>query len=102
MVSVFVVPGCNTDLIVNFEIMGSFRRGEEVSSDIDVVVWHPCVLILRPWLCGRLTIRSFVRRDKNEKTTRSVSSTSIMGQVLLALSKADLLDPDKMFAEGMS
>jgi len=25
-----------------------------------------------------------------------------MGQVLLALSKADLLDPDKMFAEGMS
>ena len=26
-----------------FEIMGSFRRGEALSSDIDMVVWHPYV-----------------------------------------------------------
>ena len=38
--------GLRTDRTVSFEIMGSFRRGEEVSSDIDMVVWHP--LVLRP------------------------------------------------------
>jgi hypothetical protein len=27
-----------------FEIMGSFRRGETISSDVDMVVWHPSVL----------------------------------------------------------
>lgn len=25
---------------VRFEIMGSYRRGESMSSDIDLVVWH--------------------------------------------------------------
>lgn len=29
-----------------FEIMGSFRRGEALSSDIDMVVWHPYVTFL--------------------------------------------------------
>lgn len=24
-----------------FEIMGSYRRGEMLSSDMDVVIWHP-------------------------------------------------------------
>lgn len=45
-------------------------------------------------------MRSFVRRDKEERKTQSVRSTSIMGQVLIDLSKANLLDPEKMFSEG--
>ena len=28
------------DSLVGFEIMGSYRRGEVVSSDVDMVVWH--------------------------------------------------------------
>lgn len=28
-------------LPVKFEILGSFRRGEALSSDIDMVIWHP-------------------------------------------------------------
>lgn len=27
-------------VVVDFAIMGSYRRGESLSSDIDVVVWH--------------------------------------------------------------
>jgi DNA polymerase/3'-5' exonuclease PolX len=27
-------------ITVGFEIMGSYRRGEKMSSDIDLVAWH--------------------------------------------------------------
>jgi hypothetical protein len=44
--------------------------------------------------------RSFVTRDKDGKRAKTVAANSIMGRVLIALSKANLLDPDMMFAEG--
>lgn len=44
--------------------------------------------------------RSFVTRDKDEKRAKKVAADSIMGKVLIALSKAELLDPEMMFSEG--
>jgi hypothetical protein len=44
--------------------------------------------------------RSFVTRDKDEKRAKKVAADSIMGKVLIALSKASLLDPEMMFSEG--
>jgi len=79
--------------------MGSFRRGEEVSSDIDVVVWHPYVLLSD----REVDDRSFVTRDKkDQKRASKVAADSIMGKVLIALSNANLLDPEMMFSEGIA
>jgi len=47
-----------------------------------------------------LTLRSFVTRDKDEKRAKKVAADSIMGKVLIALSKANLLDTEMMFSEG--
>ena len=44
--------------------------------------------------------RSFVTRDKDEKRAKKVAADSIMGKVLIALSNANLLDPEMMFSEG--
>jgi hypothetical protein len=44
--------------------------------------------------------RSFVTRDKEEKRSRKVEADSIMGKVLIALSQANLLDPEMTFSEG--
>jgi len=44
--------------------------------------------------------RSFVTRDKDEKRAKKVAADSIMGKVLIALSSANLLDPEMMFSEG--
>jgi hypothetical protein len=41
-----------------------------------------------------------VTRDKDEKRAKKVAADSIMGKVLIALSKANLLDPEMMFSEG--
>jgi len=46
------------------------------------------------------TFRSFVTRDKDEKRAKKVAADSIMGKVLIALSKANLLDTEMMFSEG--
>ena len=46
--------------------------------------------------------RSFVTRDKDEKRPKKVAADSIMGKVLIALSNANLLDPEMMFSEGDS
>jgi hypothetical protein len=46
-------------------------------------------------------IRSFVTRDKDEKRAKKVAADSIMGKVLVALSNANLLDPEMMFSEGI-
>jgi DNA polymerase beta len=35
------------DKAYGFEIMGSFRRGEMLSSDMDVVIFHPYVRLPR-------------------------------------------------------
>lgn len=45
--------------------------------------------------------RSFVTRDKDEKRAKKVAADSIMGKVLIALSNANLLDPEMMFSEGI-
>jgi DNA polymerase beta len=42
-----------------------------------------------------------VTRDKDEKRAKKVAADSIMGKVLIALSKASLLDPEMMFSEGI-
>jgi len=41
-----------------------------------------------------------VTRDKDEKRAKKVAADSIMGKVLIALSNANLLDPEMMFSEG--
>jgi hypothetical protein len=43
---------------------------------------------------------SFVTRDKDEKRAKKVAADSIMGKVLIALSNANLLDPEMMFSDG--
>ena len=53
-------------------------------------------------LVADVMIRSFTARDKDEKKTRGVKADSLMGRVLVALSRARLLDTEKMFAEGRS
>lgn len=44
--------------------------------------------------------RSFAKREKDEKRPRGVQANSLMGKVLIALSRAGLLDTEKMFSEG--
>ncbi|KAK4686411.1 hypothetical protein P7C73_g3709, partial [Tremellales sp. Uapishka_1] len=61
---------------VGFQIMGSYRRGEAMSSDIDLIVWH-----------------------QSHKHQRD-SVEGIMGKILEALGDADLVDPDKFFSSG--
>ena len=43
---------------------------------------------------------TFVTRDKDEKRAKKVAADSIMGKVLVALSNANLLDPEMMFSGG--
>lgn len=53
-----------------------------------------------PSISVRTDYRSFVTRDKDEKRAKKVAADSIMGKVLIALSNANLLDPEMMFSEG--
>ncbi|WWC85402.1 uncharacterized protein L201_000265 [Kwoniella dendrophila CBS 6074] len=74
------------DPTLGFAIMGSYRRGEYVSSDIDMVVWH----------------ESFPRRDREEKPSKKggYAPDSLMGKVMNALIDAGLVRLDKLFSKG--
>ncbi|WWD22757.1 hypothetical protein CI109_107250 [Kwoniella shandongensis] len=73
------------DPTLGFAIMGSYRRGEEISSDIDMVVWHD----------------SFKKRDKEEKRTKNgYKPDGLMGKVMSALEEAGLIDQEKIFSRG--
>ncbi|WVF66629.1 hypothetical protein IAT40_001369 [Kwoniella sp. CBS 6097] len=74
------------DPTLGFAIMGSYRRGEFVSSDIDMVVWHD----------------SFLKRDKEEKRSskKGYDVDGLMGRVMKALFDARLLEEDKLFSRG--
>ena len=85
-----------------FEIMGSFRRGEKISSDVDMVVWHPYVhpvLARLPLTVKHLTPRSLVLRD-TEKRKAGVRPESLMGRVKTAMLDAGLIEEDKIFSQG--
>ncbi|WVQ94237.1 hypothetical protein IAU59_001315 [Kwoniella sp. CBS 9459] len=74
------------DPTLGFAIMGSYRRGEFVSSDIDMVVWH----------------NSFLKRDKEEKrnSKKGYDSDGLMSKVMKALFDARLVEEDKLFSRG--
>ncbi|KAK8844691.1 hypothetical protein IAR55_006540 [Kwoniella newhampshirensis] len=73
------------DPSLGFTIMGSYRRGEVVSSDIDMVVWH----------------ESFKKRDKDKKRTKmGYKSDGLMGKVMGALYEAGLIQEEKIFSRG--
>ncbi|OCF42147.1 hypothetical protein I317_03998 [Kwoniella heveanensis CBS 569] len=74
------------DPTLGLAIMGSYRRGEFVSSDIDMVVWH----------------ESFLKRDKDEKRSskKGYEPDGLMGRVIKALFDARLLDEETLFSRG--
>ncbi|KAK1921334.1 hypothetical protein DB88DRAFT_542876 [Papiliotrema laurentii] len=67
-----------------FEIMGSYRRGERLSQDIDVVIYHPAYRHLR----------SAVEGGKDELCH------SLMRRVIAALESENILHKDKIFSSG--
>ncbi|WVQ82605.1 hypothetical protein IAT38_004735 [Cryptococcus sp. DSM 104549] len=80
------------DPMFDFAIMGSYRRGEAVSSDVDVVIWHP----------------SFVKRDVEENIVEDIPGMGsfrgkddrLMATVLTAFEDAGLLEESKIFSKG--
>ncbi|WWD06269.1 hypothetical protein V865_004358 [Kwoniella europaea PYCC6329] len=73
------------DPTLGFAIMGSYRRGEYVSSDIDMVVWH----------------KSFPKRDREDKSKKGgYAIDSLMGKVMNALIREGLIQEDQLFSRG--
>ncbi|WWC67248.1 uncharacterized protein I206_101155 [Kwoniella pini CBS 10737] len=73
------------DPTIGFEIMGSYRRGEFVSSDIDMVVWH----------------KSYPKRDREEKSKKGgYAKNSLMSKVMNALIDEGLIHEEKLFSRG--
>ncbi|OWZ36339.1 DNA polymerase beta subunit [Cryptococcus neoformans AD2-60a] len=71
---------------LDFAIMGSYRRGESLSSDIDVVVWH----------------ESYTKKEKEGKRARKADPNSLMSKVVAALVSANVISPAKIFSQGES
>ncbi|OWZ80601.1 DNA polymerase beta subunit [Cryptococcus neoformans Bt85] len=71
---------------LDFAIMGSYRRGESLSSDIDVVVWH----------------ESYAKKEKEGKRARKADPNSLMSKVVAALVSANVISPAKIFSQGES
>lgn len=69
---------------LNFAIMGSYRRGENLSSDIDVVVWH----------------ESYVKKEKEKKRARKADPNSLMSKIVAALVSANIISPANIFSQG--
>ncbi|ORY23556.1 hypothetical protein BCR39DRAFT_561926 [Naematelia encephala] len=70
---------------LSFEIVGSFRRGEALSSDIDVVVWHPS------YTC---------REAATTKSKKKLEPDSLISRVKQALCSAGLLNEHMIFSQG--
>ncbi|OXG19914.1 hypothetical protein C361_03975 [Cryptococcus neoformans Tu259-1] len=70
---------------ISYQILGSYRRGESISAEIDVVVWH----------------ESFPRWNKNEPRVRKILSISLMGKIMDQFHRSRLLDQDKIFSSGL-
>ncbi|ODO03121.1 hypothetical protein I350_05966 [Cryptococcus amylolentus CBS 6273] len=69
---------------LKYTIMGSYRRGENVSQDVDVVVWH----------------ESYPKKEKDEKRVHKVKPDSIMGKILTSLFNANIVEESKIFSKG--
>ncbi|WVQ76806.1 hypothetical protein IAR50_006480 [Cryptococcus sp. DSM 104548] len=69
---------------LHYTIMGSYRRGENVSQDIDVVVWH----------------QSYPKKERDEKRVHKIKPDSIMGKILRSLYDTKLVEEPKIFSKG--
>ena len=83
--------------------MGSFRRGEDLSSDIDIVFWHQFVLKSLPTMVSLTSMSpsSYVSRSETSSEATSQRTTGILNQVKLALCEAGVISEETIMAQGL-